>query len=561
MTDAASPPAPDPLADAYLAARLFALDPNGLGGLWLRGGDGPVRERIVALAAAALPEGFAARRLPLSIDDDRLVGGLDVGASLAAGRAIRHQGLLRETAGGLLSIAGAERMNDAMAGRLAAAMDADGTALMLLDDGDEEDMGPPHALTDRLAFHLDLSSIRHLAPPADPPAEPLFLAEVAEPSAEVLNALAAAALAFGVPSVRTMLLALRAARASAAYHGRGEIVAGDVTIAARLVLVPNATRLPPAEDEPPPEEPPPPPDEPEDQPEDSQEQEENAELPPLEDLVLDAVKASLPPELFEKLAKDRTRGRGPQQRGRGVRKKAKLRGRPIGARPGSPTAGLRLALVDTLRAAAPWQKIRQGGGATLKLRKDDLRVRRFESRETILTIFAVDASGSAAFARLAEAKGAVELLLERAYAKRAEVALVAFRGTGAELLLPPTRSLTRARRLLAALPGGGGTPLAAGLDAACALADAQKSRGRTPQIVVLTDGKANIAADGSQSRQKAGEDAEAAARRIALSGHKAAVIDIGPRRQPEAAAVAAAMDGRYLHLPRADASAVTDAIA
>jgi magnesium chelatase subunit D len=543
---------PDPLADAILAARLFALDPNGLGGLWLRGGDGPVRERLVALAAAALPEGFVARRLPLSIDDDRLVGGLDVGASLAAGRAIRHQGLLAEAAGGLLSIAGAERMTDAMAGRLAAAMDADGTALMLLDDSDEEEMAPPLALTDRIAFHLDLRGIRHLTAPEEPPAEPIFLADVAEPGPDVLNALAAAALAFGVPSVRTMLLALRAARASAAWHGRTEIVAEDVTNAVRLVLVPSATRLPPAAEEPPPEEEtPPPPDEPEDQPEDRAD-EENAELPPLEDLVLDAVKASLPPELFEKLAKDRTRGRGPQQRGRGARKKAKLRGRPIGARPGSPTAGLRLALVDTLRAAAPWQKIRQGGGATLKLRKDDLRVRRFESRETILTIFAVDASGSAAFARLAEAKGAVELLLERAYAKRAEVALVAFRGTGAELLLPPTRSLTRARRLLAALPGG---------DAALALADAQKSRGRTPQIVVLTDGKANIAADGSQGRQQAGADAEAAAQRIARAGHKAAVIDIGPRRQPEAAAIAAAMAGRYLHLPRADASAVTEAIA
>lgn len=556
-----SEPAPhDPLADAYLAARLFALDPNGLGGLWLRGGDGPVRDRVTSLLAAALPEGFAARRLPLSIDDERLVGGIDVGASLSAGRAVRHAGLLKETAGGLLAISGAERMTDAMAGRLAGAMDTDATALLLLDDSDEPEVAPPLALTDRLAFHLDLAGTRHLAPPEEPPADPVLLGEVEAPGADVLSALAAAALAFGVPSIRTMLLALRAARASAAFHGRTTIVADDVTNAVRLVLVPNATQLPPSpEDEPPPEEPPPP-DEPEDQPEEQPDEQENAELPPLEDLVLEAVKASLPPELFEKLAKDRARGRGPQQRGRGARKKAKQRGRPVGSRPGSPPAGLRLALVDTLRAAAPWQPLRGGAPGRLKLRRDDLRIRRFESRETILTIFAVDASGSAAFQRLAEAKGAVELLLERAYAKRAEVALIAFRGEGAELLLPPTRSLTRARRLLAALPGGGGTPLAAGLDAACALAEAQKGRGRTPQIVVLTDGKANIAADGSQGRQKAAEDADAAARRIARAGLTAAVIDIGPRRQPEAAAVAAAMEGRYLHLPRADASAVTQAI-
>jgi magnesium chelatase subunit D len=554
-----APAAPDPLADAFLAARLFALDPNGLGGIWLRGGDGPVRERVVQAIASALPDGVAARRLPLSIDDERLVGGVDIGASLSAGRAVFREGLLREAAGGMLLIAGADRIAEAMAGRLAGAMDADRTALLLLDDSDDDEIAPPPALTDRLAFHLDLRAIRHLAPPAELDDLPVALAEVEIPSDEVMSALAAAALAFGVASIRTLLLALRAARASAALHGRATIAAEDVTLAARLVLIPNATRLPPTEEEA--QEEPPPPDEPEaEDPEDRVEDEPDAELPPLEDLVLEAMKASLPPELFDRLAKDRVRGRGPQQRGRGARNRAKRRGRPVGSRPGTPAGGLRLALVDTLRAAAPWQGLRGGAPGRLKLRRDDLRIRRFESRETVLTIFAVDASGSAAFQRLAEAKGAVELLLERAYAKRAEVALVAFRGTAAELLLPPTRSLTRARRLLAALPGGGGTPLAAGLEAACALADAQRPRGRTPQIVVLTDGKANIAADGSQSRQRAADDAEAVARRIAASGYTSAVIDIGPRRQTEAAAIAAAMSGRYLHLPRADASAVTKAI-
>ncbi|WP_233281361.1 VWA domain-containing protein [Sphingomonas changnyeongensis] len=199
-------------------------------------------------------------------------------------------------------------------------------------------------------------------------------------------------------------------------------------------------------------------------------------------------------------------------------------------------------------------------GGPLRLAREDLRIRRFEDRETVLTVFCVDASGSAAFQRLAEAKGAVELLLERAYARRAEVALIAFRGTGAETLLPPTRSLTRARRLLAALPGGGGTPLAAGLDAALGVATAQGARGRTTQLVVLTDGRANIAADGSQGRARAGEDAIAAARRIAMAGLGAVVIDIGPRPQGEAAALATAMAGRYLHLPRADAAAMMAAV-
>jgi len=100
------------------------------------------------------------------------------------------------------------------------------------------------------------------------------------------------------------------------------------------------------------------------------------------------------------------------------------------------------------------------------VRPADIHLSRYETRRDRLLIFTVDASGSAALARLAEAKGAVELLLAQAYARRDQVALVAFRGDGAETLLPPTRSLVQAKRRLAGLPGGGGTPLAAGLLAA-----------------------------------------------------------------------------------------------
>ena len=179
--------------------------------------------------------------------------------------------------------------------------------------------------------------------------------------------------------------------------------------------------------------------------------------------------------------------------------------------------GLRLSLIDTLRAAAPWQRLR-GGDSRVQIRRDDLRIRRFETRAQALTIFAVDASGSSALARLGEAKGAVELLLAEAYVKRAEVALVAFRGTTAELLLPPTRSLARARRSLAELPGGGGTPLAAGIHAARDLAEQARGRGRTPFIVLLTDGRANVAADGGTVRATAESDAQAAASAVGVAG-------------------------------------------
>jgi len=79
--------------------------------------------------------------------------------------------------------------------------------------------------------------------------------------------------------------------------------------------------------------------------------------------------------------------------------------------------------------------------------------------------------------RLAEAKGAVELLLSEAYSRRDHVSLISFRGDTAEILLPPTRSLVQTKKRLAALPGGGGTPLASGLVEALKMAH-QARRGR-----------------------------------------------------------------------------------
>lgn len=222
-------------------------------------------------------------------------------------------------------------------------------------------------------------------------------------------------------------------------------------------------------------------------------------------------------------------------------------------------------MIDTLRAAVPWQGVRKrevgaDPNAPLIMRKDDLRVRRFEEKAARVTIFAVDASGSAAAARLAEAKGAVELMLAQAYVTRSEVALIAFRGEVAELLLPPTRSLTRARRALAELPGGGGTPLAMGLNAARELAGSVRARGRTPSVIVLTDGRANIDASGQPGRKQAGEDSEAAAKAIAREGIDALVVDISARASREGGQLADAMNARYLALPRADAKTLHAAI-
>ncbi|MBI1402582.1 MAG: magnesium chelatase subunit D [Porphyrobacter sp.] len=553
----AEPPA-DPLDAAVLAARLFLLAPRLFGGMALRGSS-PAREALVAALAGRI----ALRRLPGHVDDEHLLGGIDLAASLAAGKPVRQRGLIEEAQGGALLAGMAERMDAGIAGRLSQALDEGQTALVLLDDAVEPDDAPPASLTERLAFACDLTHSRRwqgveLAPPSG------RLADVAPLDDAAMKALAATAAMLGVDSLRALIFAGEAARGLAALEGRGHVTEGDLSGAVRLVLAPRATRLPPqeAEEPPPPEEPDqPPPDSEQDNHDESDRQQPE---PDLSEILVEAAKAAIPAGLLDLLAQGKAPRRASSS-GTGQKRKAATRGKPLGARPGMPRGGTKLALIDSLRAAVPWQQVRrreQGADANapIIMRKEDLRIRRFEERAARVTIFAVDASGSAAAARLAEAKGAVELMLAQAYVTRSEVALVAFRGTSAELLLPPTRSLTRARRSLAELPGGGGTPLAMGLNAAREVAEAVIARGRSAALVILTDGRGNIAADGAPGRAQAKEDAEAAAKAIAARGIDALVVDISARPGPEGAALAAAMAGRFLALPRADARTLQAAI-
>jgi len=568
------------MSDALLAADLLAAAPARLGGMWLRG---PSAERDAVLAFLA--EEFSdrpVRRLPVHIDEERLCGGIDVASSLSAGRRIEQAGLLEEVAGGLLVVPMAERMSGMVAGRIAQAMDAGaGFALVLIDDGGEEEI-PPVSLTERVAFWCDFSASAPTVSETPTPRIPersrgTRARKVATgPSTSLGNTggeslvrvedrqtLANITLALGIDSARAMLFAQSALSLSAQIEDRDSIIDDDIQFVARTVLGPRATRIPQQAEEPPP--PPPPEGEDEPPPGDSDGEDEQHDPDQLDDLILAAVLASIPKDVLARIGEGRSARRATGAGGAGRKRASQMRGRPLGARPGLPRGGARLALIDTLRTAVPWQEIRrqqEGMDAPkrLRIRKGDLRIRRFEERAEALTIFAVDASGSSALARLAEAKGAVELMLAQSYVKRAQVALIAFRGTSAELLLPPTRSLTRAKKVLGELPGGGGTPLALGLSAAAELAETQAARGRTPFVAVLTDGKGNIDRNGQPGRAQAGEDALAAARRFAQSGTQAVVIDISARPQPEAAAIAAAMRARYLALPRADARGVERAV-
>jgi magnesium chelatase subunit D len=169
------------------------------------------------------------------------------------------------------------------------------------------------------------------------------------------------------------------------------------------------------------------------------------------------------------------------------------------------TLGARVALDATLRAAAQRAGVRYqvlGTGTKepnpgplppAKIPLHALRYKRFKRKAGTLFIFAIDASGSMALNRIAQAKGALVRLLEKSYIKRDRVALVSFRGQGAELLLPPTTSVTRARRLLDELSVGGATPLAAGISCALQLAERASRQGAERIVLLLfTDGRANV---------------------------------------------------------------------
>jgi len=523
-----------------------------------------VRDHVTtALAALPLP----LRRLHPTIGDDALYGGLDLSATLALGRPVLTEGLMNAPAALVLSMA--ERCPPGLAARLATALDNPSHCLVALDESADADETLPPALTDRLGLFLNLEDQAWSdSSPLLFDAAALAAARARLPSVntppDAAASLTRAAAELGIGSLRAPLLALAAARASAALHGRATLADEDLITAADLVYGHRALPLSDAPDQPqpPPDQPPAPP---EDTPQDSdQPQSEGQSIP--EEMLVEAARAALPADLLARLAAGRAARSVKGATGTGAERSGNRRGRPLPSRPGRLGTGARIDLVATLRAAAPWQPMRRKHsdlpGAVLLVRASDIRLKRFVETSDRVLIFAVDASGSSAFARLAEAKGAIELLLAAAYSRRDHVALLSFRGTEAELILPPTRSLVQTKRRLAGLPGGGGTPLASGLKLAMATAQQARARGLTPTIAILTDGRGNIALDGTANREMAEADALKFARLIRATATPALVIDTANRPQPGLQLLSKQMDAPYLALPRADAyrlSAVLEA--
>lgn len=524
----------------------------------------------------------------MGVGVEALIGSLDLSATLASGKSVVSTGALAAAGHGLLIVPCAQMLDETVVPVLAEAIesgtvrverdgvsraDAVSASFLFFDEGEADDAGVSAALRDRADFHLDFNTLvlRDLG-------DVLEGGEIGHDhnpahvtiQDQVLEAACGLALSFGLTSLRPPMQLLRVARAHAALAGRSAVEDDDLSIAMRLSFLNRAEAMPSRQEEPEEQEatePPPPADEPEKEMEDQSPSPPSEDVMPPADMILDALTASLPDDLLAQLAAKAQRRAG--QRGRaGSKRRSARRGRPLASRAGRLEQGKRLDLVATLRRAVPWQRMRavqaeaQGrSGSTLHIRAEDFMICRYQEKGASCIIFVVDASGSTALNRLAETKGAIELLLGQSYARRDHVAMIAFRGQEAQVILPSTRALVRAKRALAGLPGGGGTPLAGGLNLARQLAADEQRKGRTPSIILMTDGSANIALSGEAGREQAQDDALAVASAIGREGgNRHLLLDIGRFGNRRARALADAMGAAYLPMPFAHASGLSDAV-
>jgi magnesium chelatase subunit D len=564
--------------------------------------------------------------LPLNITEDRLLGGLDLERTIATGKRGISTGLLARANGRVLYVNDINLLDSGAAAHLAQALDSrrvqvEREGLSAIHDADfmfvgtyNSDEGEPGSLLrDRVGLIVDWPA----ECPADEKAEIIdrvfrfdrdpfgfaddFAFETAQLKRDIGDArarlprvrvskdqvrqISQIAMRLGVEGNRADVFALKAARASASLAGRDAVTEDDLVAAIQLVLAPRATTLPsPSEGT-------------AEQNESSQTQNSEEDNHPeaddgdrdsipgaIEDVIIHAIDARVAKDLLSPAQRTAL----PSRTGKRFKASTSTRGRYVRSAI-NRTRDARVAIDATLRAAAPFQLSRRGQGelnrkqssgaealnesATktparrVKIDPSDLRFKEFKHRSGVLFIFAVDASGSMALNRMAQAKGALTRLLQQAYLHRDKVALISFRGAGSEVLLAPTRSVDLAKRVVDGLPAGGGTPLSAGVVKAIELARLARLRGTSRAMLVLfTDGRANVGLGEGRTSRTASTIAEELMRLGASLGSEeisTVVVDTKSRfvSSGEGDALARMLGARYFYLPRADAGAVFDAIA